>query len=139
MMTDTELPVLNTALLEEAADYAINHEKYGNPDNVIWDQRYYHWVSLCNTFMCIAGITCELAGGQWINNNIGAMSSLHTETDDDRYTLLYGEIPITSAGARAKRLLGLTDEEVTYLFSGGYAGADELRTRVKRISNGELR
>lgn len=136
----SEAPVLNTALLEEVADYAIDHEGSDNQDNVVWDQVHFRWVTPCNTFMCIAGITCELTGGKWISRNKNLGDFLHIEADDESTLLYYcGTLSITTADARAQRLLGLTDTEARYLFAGDYAGADELRNRVKRISNGEFR
>lgn len=145
-MTDTA-PVLNTELLEAAADWAIEHEKSDWQDreeadwpNIItWDQTYYRRVDPeCGTTMCLAGIACTIAGGVWLTVS-SVLEYLQFEPGDEHSTVYYDEIRVTWAHVRAKRILGLTNSEAEYLFDGDYAGAEALRKRVKRVSNGELR
>jgi hypothetical protein len=134
-MTD---PVLNSTLLEEAADYAIEHDKENaNPDGVTWYQAYYRQVRDCGTTLCLAGIVCEMTGGRWAND-IAMEEFLYADPADAEYTINYGIYTVVAAANRARRLLGLTLVESSYLFEE-YDGADELRKRVKRVINGETR
>jgi hypothetical protein len=132
-----EYPPLNTELLERAMEYAIAHEQHTSHDEVLWNQSIYRVVQDCGTSMCLAGIICELAGGNWLTTSL-LESYLAAEPDDTDY-LCYPTDYLISAYSRAQRLLGLAKGEADYLFAGDYNNAEELRLRVKRVINLEFR
>lgn len=134
----TNLPVLNRELLEQVADYAAEHVTPDYADATKWDQRRYRSVLNCGTTLCLAGIACTLAGGRWADKQL-MIEHLYAEPEDT-YTIEYQEdLFLTPAANRAQQLLGLTDDERVYLFAGTYNEVEELRMRVKRVLNGELR
>lgn len=70
----------------------------------------------CKTIMCFAGWAAELAGGCWVNEESSALfAEPHDPSEDVSYSASRG-IYVVEAATRARRLLGLTDEEADELF-----------------------
>ena len=100
----------------------------------------------CGTTMCAAGWVSHLAGGQWVDTG-----RLLAENDDDQDDITKNDIvtvyadndywhPIhrrfdtVTAYARAKRLLGLNDDEANSLFyvAGDLEGVEEVAAAIKQ-------
>jgi hypothetical protein len=134
-------PQLNTELLEAAVDFAVEHNTYDEPEKsnstaIIWDQANWRTVKDCGTFMCLAGITCQLTGGQWLSNELYVLDNRYLKLEQEERIAAFDYV---SASMRATRKLGLTEKEADYLFDGSYKDPDELKLRAKRVINGELR
>lgn len=105
---DEVLPELNLQLLLD-----VFYEVENDPDSFNYD--WHH---------CFAGRTINRTGGRWFENS--NLSLLHpTEDDDTDYIREYtwmrdenenAETRFISAGDRARRLLGLTEDESRALF-----------------------
>lgn len=91
--------------------------------------RYYD-ENRCETTLCLAGWAAQLAGGRWVlpdgpiledPDAVAGSDELYAEPEDDpevvdRYTYDGRVIHVVEAHERAKRVLGLTDDETNYLF-----------------------
>jgi hypothetical protein len=142
--TNTELPELNADLLHQAVEFAATHLYSGSADRIVWDQEHWRKVSgqldensePCGTTMCLAGITCHLTGGVWLDNR----DALRPVEGDDPNTVHTGRgIPFVPASCRAQRLLGLTFTERYALFDGEIETIDKLRDVADKIKNNYFR
>jgi hypothetical protein len=83
----------------------------------------------CESGMCVAGWVAEMAGGQWLTSDPGAMGSapsvhflrrwalIATPEDDTEFVRVIDGTGVIQAGNRASRLLGLTQDQADDLFS----------------------
>lgn len=110
--------VINVALLKEVKE-AILAAPAAMTDMSEWRGQ-----GRCGTVLCVAGWTCQQAGGTWITSNPdfwGAMYYLKPEPADDLRDIRLIDLGSTRrrgvhAEARAIRLLGLTNRQAEDLF-----------------------
>lgn len=82
----------------------------------------------CETGMCVAGHGADLAGGRWATGRSDDFAGYLLPEEDDPpgdvwdYPFLDG--PLVAAWNRAKRLMGLTDDQADDLFAIGNTLAD---------------
>lgn len=84
-----------------------------------WDQEHWRRKAECGTVMCFAGWACTLAGGHWYAPSDGHLRSwLLAEDEDDRDLLFaFTRDAVIAARYRARRVLGLYEEQAHRLFS----------------------
>lgn len=110
---------INVPLLQQTLGYIEAHPQ-------TWEQRTYR----CGTGMCFAGWASELAGGKWLTS----------DPDDDYAEYLLAEpgepfaqerqgTLTVSVESRARRVLGLDEEQADDLFYG-YNNRDDMRSIV---------
>lgn len=138
-------PELNIELLYQAVEFAAAHPRSSPPsDHIVWSQDQWRNVlwqldknsEACGTAMCLAGITCHITGGVWLDNK----DALRPVEDDDPTTVYTGRgIPFVRVSTRAQRLLGLTKDERCALFDGEIESIEELRDVADKIKNGTYR
>lgn len=110
---------INVVLLRQTLEQIETHPE-------TWYQNAYR----CNTGMCFAGWAAELAGGKWLSSPGGAVSDLLIAEPDDGEDALYrGDVLSIDASARAKRVLGIDEDQAEDLFAAGN-DLDELREIV---------
>ena len=82
-----------------------------------WDQRVWR----CESGMCFAGWVAQINGGRWVTQDLDGQWSdwLHAGLEDDpaRVVSSADGIQAVTARYRAMRILGLSQDEATMLFS----------------------
>jgi len=106
-------------------DAAIAHVE-ARPET--WEQGRYR----CATGMCLAGWTAVRAGGQWLVGDPegwGADYLISTAEDSAGCVESINGRAAIDAHNRARLLLGITEEQASYLFAGCNSLADIRRVR----------
>lgn len=110
----------NVALLRQTLAYIEAH-----PEE--WNQAHWH----CGTAACFAGRAALLAGGNWVNDKSSCVVVAPDDPPSDVFMVRGGEGHVLVED-RAKRVLGLTEEQADRLFAGGN-NLDDLRSRVAEL------
>ena len=116
-------PVPNLDLYDRALAHITAHPEQ-------WVQEEYR----CGTGMCFAGHTAVLAGGRWLYPGHPRSDLLVAEPGDPEEDIWDACI---SAHDRARRLLGLTEEQADRVFVGTNT-LDDLRRYRDLLARGEL-
>lgn len=115
----------NVPLLKQTLDYVETH-----PEE--WTQRFYR----CGTGMCFAGWAAVLDGGTWYDAELKGpwiedMVARPDDPDLDVFLMRDGARTV-DVECRARRILGLTEDEASELFDGDNT-LDDLRRIVREL------
>ncbi|MEV4093849.1 hypothetical protein [Streptosporangium saharense] len=116
---------INTDLLRRTLEQIENHPE-------TWCQADYR----CGSGMCFAGWTCQLAGGTWAADSEAPLGECLIAEPDEEETFTHDDLLLISAHTRARRLLGLDEQQADELFYGRNTPAD-LRRMVTELCGEE--